>query len=127
MTAAKAFCRLESVKTTQHPETEIIDNNPHRVLATVQEQEYLLNNLTGEPVAFVIQHRVPNGWHIDSDPQPASAANSTAIFRAIAQPGQTVRLHVGIKTTLLGPLAPRERIIPGAPDIQPPYSGADAH
>ena len=126
MTHPKAFCRLESVKTTQHRETEIVDNNPQHVLATVQEQEYLLHNLTGEPVAFIIEHRVPRGWKIDSDPQPNSVANSTAIFRAVAQPGQTVRLHVGMKTTLLGPVPPRERIIAGAPDIQPPYSGADA-
>ena len=119
MLSAKAFCRLESVKTTQHSETEVVNGNPHRVLATVQEQDYLLNNVTGEPVVFVIEHRVPHGWQVDSEPAPASVSNSTAIFHAIAQPGQTVRLHVGLKTTLLGPFAPREPLIPGAPDIYP--------
>jgi hypothetical protein len=118
MLSAKSFCRLESVKTTQHRETEIANNKPHHVLATVQEQDYMLQNVTGEPVAFVVEHHVPHGWQVDSEPQPASVSNSTAIFRAIAQPGQTVRLHVGMKTTLLGPIAPREPIIPGAPDIQ---------
>jgi hypothetical protein len=120
MLSAKAFCRLESVKTTQHRETANTNGQPHLVLATVQEQDYLLQNITGEPVVFVVEHRVPHGWQVDSEPQPASMSNSTAIFNAIAQPGQTVRLHVGLKTTLLGPLAPREPIIPGAPDIIPP-------
>jgi hypothetical protein len=118
MLSAKSFCRLESVKTTQHSETEIANNKPHRVLATVKEQEYMLQNVTGEPVVFVVEQKVPHGWHVDSEPQPLSVSNSTAIFHAIAQPGETVRLHVGMKTTLLGPLAPREPICPGAPDIQ---------
>lgn len=118
MLSAKSFCRLESVKTTQHPETEIIDSSPHHVLATVKEQDYLLQNITNETIAFVIEHKVPRGWKVDSEPQPLSVTNSTAMFRAIVQPGQTVRLHVGMKTTLLGPLTPCEPIIPGAPDIQ---------
>jgi hypothetical protein len=122
MLSAKAFCRLESVKTTQHRETEVVNGNPHRVLATVQEQDYLLHNVTDEPVVFVIEHRVPHGWQVDSEPAPTSVSNSTAIFQAIAQPGQTVRLHVGLKTTLLGPFPPREPIIPGAPDIIPNYT-----
>jgi hypothetical protein len=115
--SANAFCRLESVKTSQHPEKAIANGKPHRILVTVREQDYLLQNLTGEPVVFVVEHLVPRGWQVDSEPQPTTMSGSTAIFRANAEPGQTVRLHVGLKTTRLGPIAPREPIIPGAPDI----------
>jgi len=35
-------------------------------------------------------------WTVDSDPQPSSTDGSTAVFRLNADPGQRVRLHVGM-------------------------------
>lgn len=62
----------------------------------VAEQTYLLQNVHSEPVVFVVVQKVPDGWHIDSDPQPKAIKGDIAVFRANAEPGQTVRLHVGM-------------------------------
>jgi hypothetical protein len=61
----------------------------------VAEQTYLLQNIHSQPVVFIVAHQVPDGWHVDSDPQPVSVKDGVAIFRVVAQPGQIVRLHVG--------------------------------
>lgn len=114
---AQMFCRLESVNTTQHPEKTIVNGKPHRILVTVAEQDYLLQNITGAPVVFVVEHYVPKGWQVDSDPQPETLVGSRAIFHVNAQPGQTVRLHVGLRTTNLPPFIPPAPIVLGAPDI----------
>jgi hypothetical protein len=36
---------------------------------------------------------------VDSDPQPAEMEGSTAVFRVYAEPGEIVRLHVGVRRT----------------------------
>ena len=69
--------------------------NGKEVYARIAEREYVLQDVTGQPVTFVITHTLPKGWHVDSDPQPTEVNGTTAIFRVVAQPGQVVRLHVG--------------------------------
>jgi hypothetical protein len=55
-----------------------------------------LQNPTDKPVLFTVRHKVPENWTVDSDPPPSSMDGSTAVFRANAEPGQRVRLHVGM-------------------------------
>jgi hypothetical protein len=86
-----AICHLESVHTSQHVE-ESVANGTKRRLVTVSEQEYMLQNVTAEPVVFVVEQAVAKDWHIDSDPPPAEMMGLTALFRVEAQPGQIVRL-----------------------------------
>jgi hypothetical protein len=65
----------------------------------VDEQEYVLQNVTMKPVAFVVEQPVAKGWTVDSDPQPTEMQGATAIFRVHAEPGEIVRLHVGVRRT----------------------------
>jgi len=91
------ICHRESVLTSRHLEETIKDGVPQRSIVKISEQEYLLQDVTTEPVAFVVEQLVPDGWQVDSDPRPTEMIGSTAAFRVIAQPGQTVRLHVGLR------------------------------
>jgi hypothetical protein len=91
-----AICHLESVLTSHHVEEAIRDGVMQRNKVTVVEQEYLLQNVTAEPVTFVVEHVLPNDeWKVDSDPQPVKVVDNTAFFRVNAEPGQIVRMHVG--------------------------------
>jgi hypothetical protein len=89
-----AICRLASVHTSQHVE-ETLQGGKQRSKVTIAEREYLLQNVTSEPVAFVVEQPLPENWKIDSDPKPAKIVDATAFFRVSAEPGQIVRLHVG--------------------------------
>jgi hypothetical protein len=89
------ICHLESVKSSRHVEEAVDANAKQRTLVTISEQDYLLQNVTKAPIAFVVEHPVPDGWKIDSDPEPTEMVGSVAHFRVMAQPGQIVRLHVG--------------------------------
>jgi hypothetical protein len=73
----------------------MINGVPKQTYVSVIEREYLLQNTTDKPVAFIVDQPIPKGWHVDSDPQPINIQNSTATFRVFAEPGQIVRLHVG--------------------------------
>jgi hypothetical protein len=91
-----AICHLESVLTSHHMEEALRDGAMLRNKVTVVEQEYLLQNITAEPVTFVVEHVLPDdGWKVDSDPQPVKTVDNTAYFRVHAEPGQIVRMHVG--------------------------------
>jgi len=71
----------------------IIESLP---LRRVGEQEYVVENPTDKPIVFTIRHDVPKDWIVDSGPEPSSVDGSTAVFRLNAEPGQRVRLHVGM-------------------------------
>jgi hypothetical protein len=73
-----------------------VDGVVQHAKVNVADQTYLLQNIHSEPVVFVGAQEVPDGWHIDSDPQPKAMKGVFAIFRVNAQPGQIVRLHVGM-------------------------------
>jgi len=91
-----AICHLESVLSSHHVEEKITDSERSRFFVRVAEQEYVVQNPTDKPAVFTVRHHVPDDWTVDSDPQPASMDGSTALFRLNAQPGQRVRLHVGM-------------------------------
>ena len=90
-----AICHLESVLTSHHVEEALRDGVKLRNNVTGQEQEYLLQNVTSEPVTFVVEHVLPVDWQVGSDPQPVKILDNGAFFRVIAEPGQIVRMHVG--------------------------------
>jgi hypothetical protein len=90
-----AICHLESVFTSHHIEEKLRDGMRLQNNVTIQEQEYLLQNVTSTPVTFVVEHVLPDDWKIDSDPKPVKVVDNTAFFRVNAEPGQIVRLHVG--------------------------------
>jgi hypothetical protein len=90
-----AICHLESVHTSHHTEEALRDGAMLRNQVTVVEQEYLLQNITSEPVTFVVEHVLPDGYTVDSDPQPVRVVDDKAFFRVHAEPGQIVRMHVG--------------------------------
>lgn len=91
-----AICHLESVLSSQHIEEKIIDGQRSRFTVRVAEQEYVVQNPTDKPAVFIVRHKVPKNWIVDSDPQPCCMDGSTAVFRLNAEPGQRVRLHVGM-------------------------------
>jgi hypothetical protein len=91
-----AICHLESVLSSHHIEEKITDGERSRFFVRVAEQEYVVQNPTDKPTVFIVRHHVPENWTVDSDPQPSSMDGSTALFRVNAEPGQRVRLHVGM-------------------------------
>jgi hypothetical protein len=109
-----AICHLETVLTSAHVEESIQDKELYRSRVTINEQEYILQNISDAPVVFVVEQNVPTGWQVDSDPQPGelipasvgdSKLDKVAVFRVHADPGQAVRLHVGERHTK--PLKPK--------------------
>lgn len=91
-----AICHLESVLSSHHIEEKITDGERSRFFVRVGEQEYVVQNPTDKPAVFIVRHDVPKNWTVDSDPQPSSTEGSMAVFRVNAEPGQRVRLHVGM-------------------------------
>ena len=92
----EAICHLESVSSSRHIEEKISDGQRSRFSVRVAEQEYVVQNPTDKPAVFIVRHDVPKNWIVDSDPQPSGTDGSTALFRLNAEPGQRVRLHVGM-------------------------------
>jgi hypothetical protein len=90
-----AICHLECVLTSHHVEEALRDGVMLRNNVTVREQEYLLQNVTSEPVTFVVEHVLTDDWKVDSDPQPVKVVDNKAFFRVNAESGQIVRMHVG--------------------------------
>jgi hypothetical protein len=95
----EAICHLESVLSSRHIEMKITDGERSRFLVRVAEQEYVVQNPTDKPALFIVRHTVPQNWAVDSDPRPSSMDGPTAVFRLNAEPGQRVRLHVGMHRT----------------------------
>jgi hypothetical protein len=93
------ICHLEVVLNSEHVEETLLGNELRRNKVQVSEQTYVLQNITTLPVSFVVEHFVPDGWVVDSDPQPKEIEKSIAVFQVHAQPGEIVRLHVGIRKT----------------------------
>ena len=100
-----AICHLESVLSSQHMEETLVGNELRRNWIRITAQEYVVQNITTEHVIFVVHQFVPEGWNVDSDPQPARLEGQTAIFLVHADAGQIVRLHVGLRHT--SPLRPK--------------------
>ena len=98
-----AVCHLESQLTSNHVKGEVVNGAVQRSVVVVKEQEYLLQDEFQTPVVFVVEQAVPDGWKVDSDPQPNAVEGKVALFRVTVQPGQVARLHVGEQHTI--PLA----------------------
>jgi hypothetical protein len=92
-------CHLESVLDSEHREEKPAGNELERSDVEVREQEYVLQNITMKPQVFAVLEQVPRGWKVDSDPQPTTMAGDIAVFDVHAEPGETVRLHVGLRHT----------------------------
>jgi hypothetical protein len=105
------ICHLETVLSSNHLEETIVGSELRRSKVHVNEQTYVMQNITTEPVVFVVQQFVPQGWVVDSDPQPVAMEGQVAIFQANAQPGEIVQMHVGMRLTT--PL--RTRVVKTSP------------
>jgi len=92
-------CHLESIDSSEHEEQTVLGNQVHRSNVRITEQQYVLQNIRTEPMWFVVEQFLPEGWVVDSDPQPREIVGSKAIFRVHADPGEIVRLHVGLRRT----------------------------
>ena len=44
-----------------------------------------------------LEHPIQNGYTLDSDPKPEETTPTVYRFRLSAAPGETVRLHVGVR------------------------------
>jgi len=96
-------CQIESVHNSEHVEEMIVGNELRRNRINVEEQGYALQNITPNRVVFVVEQPVKKDWRVDSDPQPTEVCEtnkgSLAVFRVWAEPGEIVRLHVGVRHT----------------------------
>jgi hypothetical protein len=99
------ICHIETVLHSQHMEERVDGNVLLRNLVTIQEHEFVVQNITDQRVVFMVQQTVPKGWAVDSDPQPTTVVNGIASFPVYADPGQIVRLHVGMRHE--SPLRPK--------------------
>jgi hypothetical protein len=100
-----AVCSLEGISNSEHDEERISGNQLLRWHVRIDEQTFVLQNVSDAHVVFFVERSVPKGWVVDSDPQPNRYVGSIAVFPVHAQPGETVRLHVGIRRMI--PLKPR--------------------
>jgi hypothetical protein len=88
-------CHIEGDHTTDVWEQRTVNGMPKKTLVIVKEREYVLQNPTDAPIAFIVSYSLPKGWSIDSDPAPFQITDKAAVFRVIAQPGEIVHLHTG--------------------------------
>lgn len=93
------LCHLENIEASNHVEEKVTENEVLRNRVEIAEHEFVLQNVNPEPVLFLVEQLVPQGWVVDSDPQPSKIVGSTAVFRAFAQPGEIVHMHVGLRRT----------------------------
>ncbi|GAA3761338.1 DUF4139 domain-containing protein [Terriglobus aquaticus] len=63
--------------------------------AEVAEETYLVHNAAGDVRTVIVERPKRSGWTLDSDPRPEETSANAYRFRVVAQPGETVRLHVG--------------------------------
>jgi hypothetical protein len=65
--------------------------------AEVREVTYVIHNAPATNRTVVLEHPVQKGYTLDSDPKPEETTATVYRFRVSAAPGETVRLHVGVK------------------------------
>jgi hypothetical protein len=91
----RIICHIEGYHETLRWEETIANGTRKKRLVDIREREFLLQNPYPQAITFVVHQALPRRYHIDSDPPPSDVTNSVASFRVIADPGQTVRLHIG--------------------------------
>lgn len=92
-----ALCHLESTLESQHVEESIQSDQLLRWHVEIHEHTFVLQDISDAPVTFVVQQWIPKDWTVDSDPQPKQMIGRTAFFPVVVQPGEIVRLHVGVR------------------------------
>lgn len=92
-----AVCDLESPAESNHWEEKIVGNELQRAFVRVKEQTFVLQDIADQPAMFYVQYVVPKDWFVDSDPLPWQVDGQTAYFRVYVKPGETIRLHVGVR------------------------------
>jgi hypothetical protein len=55
---------------------------------TIPEHEFVVQNITGQQVVFMVQQAVPKGWSVDSDPQPTTVVDGIASFLSTPIPAR---------------------------------------
>ena len=90
-------CYQESERDSTHWEEQASGHELRRTFVYVREHEFVLQDVTDQPVMFFVEQTVPRGYFVDSDPQPWKVAGITAYFHVYVKPGETVRLHVGMR------------------------------
>ena len=65
--------------------------------AEVREITYVVHNSAADRRTIVIEHPVQQGYRLDSDTKPEETTPTVYRFRVEAAPGETVRLHIGLK------------------------------
>lgn len=90
-------CHLEAILHTHHLEQKVVGMELQRADVEIYEQQYVLGNLTDQTQLFVIEQPATKGWTFESDPPPFRVAGKMAYFQAYVQPGEEVRLHVGMR------------------------------
>jgi hypothetical protein len=126
-------CHLEGVFDTQHEVQTVVGTELQRSDVEICEQQYVLGNQSAQPEVFIIGQPALKGWTIEGDPPPFQVADGMEYYRAWVQPGETVRLHVGMrKVTPRKPKAlkvavrntgPAPNVPPLAGSIHAPESG----
>ena len=61
----------------------------------IREVTYLVHNAASDARDVILEHPLEDGWKLNSEVKPIETSASSYRFRVIAQPGETVRLHVG--------------------------------
>jgi hypothetical protein len=92
-----SVCHLESIHRTKIFEENLDNGVLKRTPFEVREATFVLQNITPDPVIFIVHQPIFHGGHIDSTPQPDSVDNGVAVFRVRAKPGQTIHLHMGMR------------------------------
>lgn len=93
------ICHLEAVANSNHIEEKIVGNELYRSKVYIAEQQFVLHNISEGKAEFIVEVPVNSDWVIDSDPQPSGTQGDIAVFPVYAQPGEIVRLHVGMRHT----------------------------
>ncbi len=95
-----SVCHLDSQLTANRVKGEVVNGAVQRSVVVVKEKDFLLQNSFERPVVFVVEQPVPEGWQIATVPGPDKMLGNVALFKAVALPGQMVRLHAGEQHTI---------------------------
>jgi hypothetical protein len=61
----------------------------------VREVTYVVHNAASDARNVIVEHPVQDGWKLTSEAKPVETSATLYRFSVAAQPGETVRLHVG--------------------------------
>jgi len=92
-----SICFVKGELRTSHWEQTVFDGVVKRTKVHIHERNYILHNPTNQMIAFVLDSSLPDGWVIDSVPQPQLVADNMATFRVYARPEETITLHIGAR------------------------------